>query len=133
MAPPLLTFPVPARQHRSTRSKTPAVPLAHTSPREKDCGGRWLHKGHITQDVLAKSKFRSDSGEACDSHGTHTASTAAGRLYGVAKEADIVVVQGLDCNGTASNSMFIAALDWAVDDAKKRGRPAVMTMSLGGD
>jgi len=44
-----------------------------------------------------------------------------------------VVVQGLDCNGTASNSMFIAALDWAVGDAQKRGKPAVMTMSLGGD
>ena len=101
--------------------------------KEKECGGRWLHKGHITSEVLASTKFRSDSGEACDSHGTHTASTAAGRLYGVAKEAEIVVVQGLDCNGTASNSMFIAALDWAVGDAKRRGKPAVMTMSLGGD
>ena len=60
---------------------------------EKECGGRWLHKGHITSDVLSKSRFVSDSGEACDSHGTHTASTAAGHLYGVAKEAEVVVVQ----------------------------------------
>jgi subtilisin family serine protease len=55
------------------------------------------------------------------------------RAVGAAKEAEIVAVQGLDCNGTAANSMFIAALDWAVRDALKRGKPAVMTMSLGGD
>ena len=95
--------------------------------------GQWVHKGYITDDTPTASGFQSDTGERCDSHGTHTASTAAGRLYGVAKEAEIVVVQGLDCNGTASNSMFIAALDWAVGDARRRGKPAVMSMSLGGD
>jgi len=101
--------------------------------KEKECGGRWLHKGIITEQTLSSRSFVADSGDACDGHGTHTASIAAGTIFGAAKEAEIVAVQGLDCNGTAANSMFIAALDWAVRDALKRGKPAVMTMSLGGD
>ena len=99
---------------------------------EEDCGTRWLHQGHLTHQILETSSFRSMNGEVCEGHGTHTASTAAGKLYGVAKEAEIVVVQGLDCNGTASDSMFIAALDWAVAHAKTHGKPSVMSMSLGG-
>ena len=100
---------------------------------EADCGGRWLQKGHLTHKLMQTSTFRSSSGVVCEGHGTHTASVAAGRLYGVAKAAEIVVVQGLDCNGTASDSMFIAALDWAVSHAKQHGKPAVMSMSLGGN
>lgn len=100
--------------------------------KEAECGTRWLHQGHLTQKILQTSSFKSMNGEVCEGHGTHTASTAAGKLYGVAKEAEIVVVQGLDCNGTASDSMFIAALDWAVSHAKTHGKPSVMSMSLGG-
>eukprot|EP00775_Hariotina_reticulata_P008443 gene8443-8627_t len=64
----------------------------------------------------------------CDGHGTHVASTAAGRSVGVAKEANVVAVRVLDCDGAGSISDVIAALDWVAANAKK---PAVASLSLG--
>lgn len=72
---------------------------------EMGCGTKWLHQAILP------------AGTQCDSHGTHTASTAAGRRYGVAKEATIVAVQGLDCTGEATDSKFISALEWSVSAA----------------
>ena len=37
-------------------------------------------------------------------HGTHTASTAAGRRYGVAGKAEVVAVQVLDCTGESTEA-----------------------------
>jgi hypothetical protein len=48
--------------------------------KEKECGGRWLHKGIITEQTLSSRSFVADSGDACDGHGTHTASIAAGTI-----------------------------------------------------
>jgi subtilisin family serine protease len=64
----------------------------------------------------------------CDGHGTHVASTAAGRRVGVAKRARVVALRVLDCRGTGTIDDVIAALDWVRANAKK---PAVVTMSLG--
>ena len=38
----------------------------------------------------------------CNGHGTHIASVAAGNIYGVAKDADIISVRVLDCSGAGS-------------------------------
>ncbi|KAJ5494603.1 hypothetical protein N7463_010690 [Penicillium fimorum] len=67
-------------------------------------------------------------------HGTHTASTAVGTKYGVAKKATIVAVKVLDADGSGTNSQVIAGMDWAVKDAESRGvtGKSVMNMSLGG-
>jgi len=74
-------------------------------------------------------------GQGCDAHGTHTASTAAGNRYGVAKEASIVVIQGLSCVATAQDSIVVKALEWVVSDARSRTpyKPAVVLLSLGGE
>lgn len=68
-------------------------------------------------------------------HGTHTASTAAGTKYGVAKKASLVAVKVLGADGSGTNSGVIAGMDWAVKDAKSRGvtGKAVAIMSLGGE
>ncbi|KAJ5345861.1 hypothetical protein N7452_003865 [Penicillium brevicompactum] len=68
-------------------------------------------------------------------HGTHTASTAAGSQYGVAKKASLVAVKVLGADGSGTNSGVIAGMDWAVKDAKSRGvsGKSVMIMSLGGE
>ncbi|KAK9902768.1 hypothetical protein WJX75_005533 [Coccomyxa subellipsoidea] len=64
----------------------------------------------------------------CDGHGTHVASTAAGRTVGVAKEASVVALRVLDCNGSGRISDVVAALDWL---AANHALPAIATLSLG--
>ena len=44
----------------------------------------------------------------CDGHGTHIASTAAGRTVGVAKEASVIALRVLDCNGSGRISDVVA-------------------------
>eukprot|EP00879_Flechtneria_rotunda_P001995 GHRR01002171.1.p1 GENE.GHRR01002171.1~~GHRR01002171.1.p1 ORF type:complete len:748 (+),score=234.78 GHRR01002171.1:134-2377(+) len=67
-------------------------------------------------------------GADCDGHGTHVASTAAGRSVGIAKEANVVAIRVLDCDGAGSISDVVAALDWVAENAVK---PAVASLSLG--
>ncbi|MDD3764911.1 MAG: S8 family peptidase [Nevskiales bacterium] len=65
----------------------------------------------------------------CNGHGTHVSGTAVGTTYGVAKQATIVPVRVLGCNGSGSNSGVIAGVDWVAANAQL---PAVANMSLGG-
>ncbi len=65
----------------------------------------------------------------CNGHGTHVAGTVAGSTWGVAKEAFIVPVRVLGCNGGGTNSGVIAGMDWI---AANHVKPAVANMSLGG-
>jgi subtilisin family serine protease len=65
----------------------------------------------------------------CHFHGTHVAGTIAGKVLGVAKEANVVPVRVLDCGGSGLTSGIIAGLDWV---AANRRLPAVANMSLGG-
>ncbi|OEV31048.1 serine protease [Streptomyces nanshensis] len=69
------------------------------------------------------------NGNDCNGHGTHVAGTTAGTTYGVAKEASVVGVRVLDCNGSGTVSGVVAGVDWVTANAAK---PAVANMSLGG-
>ena len=64
----------------------------------------------------------------CDGHGTHVSGTIAGGTLGVAKEATVVPVRVLGCNGSGATSGIIAGLDWV---ARNGIHPAVANMSLG--
>lgn len=68
--------------------------------------------------------------EDCNGHGTHVAGTLVGTTYGVAKEATVVPVRVLDCQGSGTISGVIAGLDWVAGD--HISGPAVVNMSLGG-
>lgn len=68
--------------------------------------------------------------EDCNGHGTHVSGTVAGTTYGVAKQATIVPVRVLNCQGAGSTSGVIAGLDWVIADHVSG--PAVANMSLGG-
>jgi hypothetical protein len=65
----------------------------------------------------------------CNGHGTHTAGTIGGRVYGVAKGVTLVPVRVFGCSGGADYSTVIAAVEWVTANAH---RPAVVNMSLGG-
>ncbi|WP_169732398.1 S8 family serine peptidase [Haloglycomyces albus] len=66
----------------------------------------------------------------CNGHGTHVAGTVAGSEYGVAKEATVVPVRVLDCNGSGSFDGVVDGIEWVANNANK---PAVANMSLGAD
>lgn len=72
-------------------------------------------------------------------HGTHVAGTMVGKLYGVAKKAQVKAVKVLNAGGSGSYAGILAGIDWVVTDAiamaKAAGRRvarAVGNMSLGG-
>jgi subtilisin family serine protease len=67
----------------------------------------------------------------CYGHGTHVAGILAGSTYGVAKQAGLVPVRVLDCEGNGSTSEVVAGLDWVAADHAE-GAPAVANLSLGG-
>ncbi len=65
----------------------------------------------------------------CNGHGTHVASIAGGRKYGVAKRVRLRSVRVLGCNGHGSLADILAGIDWITGHHRN---PAVVNMSLGG-
>jgi len=68
----------------------------------------------------------------CNGHGTHVAGTVAGTYAGVAKQATIVPVRVLGCDGSGVGSGLVAGLRWIIEHHQE-GTPAVLNMSLGGE
>ena len=67
-------------------------------------------------------------------HGTHVAGIVGGTRYGVAKKTTLIGVKVFGASGTSSTSAILAGVDWAVGDARNKGRTgrSVINMSLGG-
>ncbi|MCF6524153.1 S8 family serine peptidase [Streptomyces sp. JJ36] len=65
----------------------------------------------------------------CNGHGTHVAGTTAGGDHGVAKEADLVAVKVLGCDGNGTTAGVVDGVDWVTRNASG---PSVANMSLGG-
>jgi hypothetical protein len=74
----------------------------------------------------------SSGGTAADGngHGTHTAATIGGGVYGVAKGVRLISVRVLDNYGSGTYSQVIAGIDWIT--ANHTTRAAVANLSLGG-
>ena len=69
----------------------------------------------------------------CNGHGTHTATTAAGATYGVAKAATLHPVRVLDCTGSGTFAGVVAGINWVTADHQAHpGQNSVANMSLGG-
>ncbi len=91
--------------------------------------------GHREFGDRIKSCISFVGGEECidgaSGHGTHVASTAAGKFVGVAPDANIHAIKVLGDNGRGSYSGIVQAINYVVtsiqDDTK-----AVINMSLGG-
>lgn len=88
-----------------------------------DFGGRVV-EGY---DAYEEGKSNTD----CNGHGTHIASVAAGEKYGVAKNATIVPVRVMDCDGVGYYSEVIKGLDW-IAKTHPSELDGVVNISLGG-
>jgi subtilisin family serine protease len=60
-------------------------------------------------------------------HGTHVASIAAGRRFGVAKAATVHPVRVFDQNGGGTVSTVVSGINWIIGNVQ---RPAVVNMSF---
>lgn len=65
-------------------------------------------------------------------HGTHVASTVAGKTVGVAPEANVIGVKVLNNRGSGSTINVIKGIEWIVNNYKKTKKCSVINMSLGG-
>jgi len=63
----------------------------------------------------------------CNGHGTHVAGTIGGWDYGVAKNARLVAVKAVHCDGSGTTASIVDAINWVTANAVK---PAVANMSL---
>lgn len=69
----------------------------------------------------------------CNGHGTHTATTAAGTTYGVAKGMTVHPVRVLNCAGSGTFGQVVAGINWVTSDHQAHpGQNSVANMSLGG-
>jgi subtilisin family serine protease len=68
------------------------------------------------------------NGVDCNGHGTHTAGSIASATYGMAKQARVVAVRVLSCDGSGTADQIIAGIDWVTAHAV---HPAVANMSIG--
>jgi hypothetical protein len=68
----------------------------------------------------------------CNGHGTHVAGTVGGQTVGVARNVTLIAVKVLSCSGSGTNAGVISGIQFAAENAKKRGRRSVANMSLGG-
>ncbi|HEX6968089.1 MAG TPA: S8 family serine peptidase [Micromonosporaceae bacterium] len=94
-----------------------------------DTGVRITHTDFGGRAVSGYDAVDGGTADDCHGHGTHVAGTVAGTAYGVAKQARIVAVRVLNCQGSGTNAQVVAGIDWVTANAVK---PAVANMSLGG-
>lgn len=100
------------------------------SATHQELKGRVHYAGFDAVDYLTGTN---NHGTDCQGHGTHCAGTAAGKTFGVAKEAEIYNLRALNCQGTGAVSGIVMGIDKIIAHHKenKNGHPAVISQSLG--
>jgi subtilisin family serine protease len=67
----------------------------------------------------------------CNMHGTHVAGLIGSKTYGVCKNANLVAVKVLNCEGSGSYSGVLKGLEW-VHKQHSNKQKSIVNMSLGG-
>jgi len=99
-----------------------------------DTGIRTTHQDFGGRAVFGRSFVDGEQEGDGNGHGTHVAGTTGGTSFGVAKKTNLIAVKVLSAEGSGSNAGVLAGIDYAVNDAKSKGRigKAVANLSLGG-
>ena len=93
-------------------------------------GGRAIAGIDVSWDDVDEGKVK--SGDDCDGHGTHVAGIAGGTTIGVARDARLISVRVLDCEGNGDIAGVIEGIDWVIAHHES-GKLAVANLSLGVD
>ena len=96
-----------------------------------DTGLRFTHTQFGGRASSGVDEIDGGSADDCNGHGTHVGGTVAGSTYGVAKQASLIAVRVLGCDGSGATSGVIAGVDWVTGN-HLAGQPAAANMSLGG-
>jgi subtilisin family serine protease len=96
-----------------------------------DSGVRITHKEFAGRASHGRDFVDNDAdADDCDGHGTHVAGTFAGSAtYSVAKQAKVVAVRVLGCDGFGTTAAIVSGINWVAENATG---PAVANMSIGG-
>jgi len=99
-----------------------------------DTGIRTTHQDFGGRAIFGRSFVDGEQEGDGNGHGTHVAGTTGGTSFGVAKKTNLIAVKVLSAEGSGSNAGVLAGIDYAVNDAKSKGRigKAVANLSLGG-
>ena len=97
-----------------------------------DTGIRTTHNEFEGRAVCGFNAYAdSEPCEDNEGHGSFTAGGAAGKTYGVAKNATIVAVRVLDRDVTGSLTKIIAGLEYVANEKQENpSKPMVVNMSL---
>ena len=103
----------------------------------KEFEGRAQYGGYDPIDeyyitVANDTNYERQYGRDCHGHGTHVASLCGGKTCGSAKKVNIYSIRVLGCYGIAPWSMILDGFDYVSRVVPERGRPAIVSMSLGG-
>jgi subtilisin family serine protease len=146
------TCPGPTTQYKGPPDHAPAYSVDRIDQRDLPfsnsytytCKGQgvnvyildtWMMTNHPDFDNRASVGYDGypndpSNGEDCSGHATHVAGIVGGTKYGVAKGANLISVEVLDCTGHGSWSKLLAGIDWIL--LHKGDTPAVANMSLSG-
>ena len=96
----------------------------------QEFGGRAkLGYDFTLEDDPANTDPNQQPGEDCMGHGTHVAGTVGGKVYGVAKDVNLISVRVFGCERKETpQSRVLAAVEWITTNAV---HPAIVNMSLG--
>lgn len=105
-----------------------------------DTGVNILHEDFEGRAIWGVTTPQGDQDKDGHGHGTHVASTIAGKLYGVAKKANIIAVKVLRSDGSGTTADVLKGVEWAATEHIRKVRASegrrtvksVANMSLGG-
>ncbi len=92
-----------------------------------------IHHSEFQGRATWGSNFVDDENTDCNMHGTHVAGLVGSKTFGVCKNAKLVAVKVLNCEGSGSYSGVIKGLEWVYKTHKQnKDQKSILNMSLGG-